>query len=76
LSPQLVCEHCPALRSLDLSFCEMVGDDALKSVAERCPKLEALDLTGCRLVTDAGCSHLARLKGLVSLKLELCNKVS
>lgn len=53
----------------------MLGDDALRVLAERCASLEQLDLTGCRLITDAGCAHLARLKGLTSLKLELCNKV-
>mmetsp|Transcript_18525 Transcript_18525/g.36069 ORF Transcript_18525/g.36069 Transcript_18525/m.36069 type:complete len:360 (+) Transcript_18525:35-1114(+) len=73
---KVVFDNCPALTSLDLSFCELIGDDALKGLAERCPSLRGLDLTGCRAITDEGCTHLARLKRLESLRLELCNKVT
>lgn len=39
------------MQSLNLGWCDRVGDEGVKSLAYGCPDLRALDLCGCVLIT-------------------------
>ncbi|KAK6131990.1 hypothetical protein DH2020_034264 [Rehmannia glutinosa] len=43
--------NCNKLQSLNLGWCDRVGDEGVKSLAYGCPDLRALDLCGCVLIT-------------------------
>lgn len=60
--------NCNQLQSLNLGWCDDVGDDGVMSLAFGCPDLRVLDLCGCHLITDEsvialanGCPHLTSL---------------
>ena len=42
------------MQSLNLGWCDRVGDEGVKSLAYGCPNLRALDLCGCVLITGTG----------------------
>lgn len=64
-----------ALTSLDLGFCQGVGDGALESLARALPGLRSLGLHGCG-VTDAGVGHLRAVTALGSLDVSCCGDVT
>jgi len=69
--------HASRLASVDLSFCERVGDAGVRALAACCPLLTRVNLCDCRGLTDAGVESLVRrCKRLESLSLELCTKVT
>ncbi|PKI54456.1 F-box protein SKP2A-like [Punica granatum] len=60
--------NCSQLQSLNLGWCEDVGDAGVMSLAFGCPNLRVLDLCGCVCITDDsvialanGCPHLTSL---------------
>ncbi|KAL8481882.1 hypothetical protein ACS0TY_028142 [Phlomoides rotata] len=46
--------NCHQMQSLNLGWCDRVGDEGVKSLAYGCPDLRALDLCGCVLITGIG----------------------
>lgn len=48
---QAIGYNCHQLQSLNLGWCDRVGDEGVKSLAYDCPDLRALDLCGCVLIT-------------------------
>ena len=59
------------LRSVDLSYCRGIGDDAVEVLAKRCTQLSFLSLTGLSRVTDHGVKAVTHnLWKLTSLSLE------
>lgn len=48
---QAIGHYCNQLQSLNLGWCENVGDDGVTSLAAGCPDLITLDLCGCVLIT-------------------------
>ncbi|GLT31741.1 hypothetical protein SLA2020_064520 [Shorea laevis] len=65
---QAIGRNCALLQSLNLGWCENVGDIGVMSLAYGCPDLRSLDLCGCVLITDDsvialanGCLHLKSL---------------
>ena len=65
---QAVAQACPQLRSLNVSYCYCLRDEAIDSVALGCPQLECLDVSGLQFITDAaihavsqGCPQLKQL---------------
>jgi hypothetical protein len=64
--------HCHGLRSVDLSFCTSVGDNAMRALS-RCAKLEVASLRGCRRLTNHGIKMLAKGCGrLVDINVTRC----
>jgi F-box/leucine-rich repeat protein 2/20 len=68
--------NCSELKTLSLSRCVTIGDQALRSLAHHCP-LTSLDVSFCEKVTDAGVGSLAKgLRGrLHTLNLQRCRSV-
>lgn len=48
---QAIGRNCGQLQSLNLGWCEEVGDAGVMSLAYGCHDLHALDLCGCLLIT-------------------------
>lgn len=48
---QAIGRYCNQLQSLNLGWCENVGDDGVTSLAAGCPDLRTLDLCGCVRIT-------------------------
>ncbi len=68
--------HCAHLRSIDLSFCENVGDRTLIELAEHCSKVERVIVTRCLKITGLGVNALlSRLKNLRELNCGWCPDV-
>lgn len=51
LSLQAVGSNCSQLQSLNLGWCDNVGDVGVISLAFGCPDLRVLDLCGCVCIT-------------------------
>ncbi|KAL7262963.1 hypothetical protein ACSBR1_001182 [Camellia fascicularis] len=69
--------NCSQLQSLNLGWCENVGDVGVKSLAYGCPDLRALDLCGCVLITDDSVIALANnCLHLRSLDLYYCQNIT
>lgn len=69
--------NCNQLQSLNLGWCDQVGDEGVKSLAYGCPDLRALDLCGCLLITDEGVIALANnCLHLRSLDLYYCQNIT
>ena len=65
---QAVAQAYPQLKSLNVSYCCHLRDEAINSVALGCRQLECLDVSGLHLITDAaihavaqGCPQLKEL---------------
>lgn len=65
---QAIGRNCNQLQSLNLGWCEDVGDVGVMNLAYGCPDLRSLDLCGCVCITDDsvialanGCPHLRSL---------------
>jgi F-box and leucine-rich repeat protein 2/20 len=72
ISPKLL-----SLKSLDLSYCRMVGRIALKGLSH-CTSLTSLNLTGCISITNEGILSLGEgryKEGLQELNLSKCSKI-
>ncbi|ETS76684.1 hypothetical protein PFICI_12071 [Pestalotiopsis fici W106-1] len=60
------------LKSLQIYYTDKhVGDDLLKSLEKLCPNLERLKISNNQKVTDKGVEHIAKLKSLQHLSLDL-----
>ncbi|KAL7176296.1 hypothetical protein ACSBR2_029776 [Camellia fascicularis] len=69
--------NCRQLQSLNLGWCENVGDVGVMSLAYGCPDLRALDLCGCVLITDDSVIALANnCLHLRSLGLYYCQNIT
>ncbi|KAA8546490.1 hypothetical protein F0562_002771 [Nyssa sinensis] len=69
--------NCHQLQSLNLGWCENVGDGGVMSLAYGCPDLRALDLCGCVLITDESVIALAsNCLHLRSLGLYYCQNIT
>ncbi|KAL0365926.1 UNVERIFIED_CONTAM: F-box protein SKP2A [Sesamum radiatum] len=69
--------NCNKLQSLNLGWCDRVGDEGVKSLAYGCPDLRALDLCGCVLITDDSVIALANnCLHLRSLDLYYCQNIT
>lgn len=52
---QAIGQKCSELQSLNLGWCENVGDLGVMSLAYGCPDLRTLDLCGCVYITGISC---------------------
>lgn len=69
--------YCNQLQSVNLGWCEKVGDAGVTSLANGCPNLRALDLCGCVLITDESVVTLANnCPHLRSLGLYYCQNIT
>ncbi|CAA0812929.1 F-box protein SKP2A [Striga hermonthica] len=69
--------NCRKLQYLNLGWCDLVGDDGVKSLAYGCPDLRSLDLCGCVLITDESVIALANnCLHLRSLGLYYCQNIT
>ncbi|KAF2296630.1 hypothetical protein GH714_000721 [Hevea brasiliensis] len=70
-------QNCSQLQSLNLGWCENVGDLGVVSLAYGCPDLRTLDLCGCVCITDDSVIALAyRCLHLRSLGLYYCRNIT
>ena len=69
--------NCKRLRTVNLGWCDKVGDEGVMSLAYGCPELRALDLCGCVLITDDSVIALANnCPHLRSLDLYFCQNIT
>ncbi|KAJ8762789.1 hypothetical protein K2173_022918 [Erythroxylum novogranatense] len=74
---QAIGRNCSQLQSLNLGWCENVGDIGVMSLAYGCPDLRTLDLCGCVHITDESVIALAyRCLHLRSLGLYYCRNIT
>ncbi|KAG8660563.1 F-box protein SKP2A isoform X2 [Manihot esculenta] len=74
---QAIGRNCSQLQSLNLGWCENVGDLGVMSLAYGCPDLRTLDLCGCVCITDDSVIALAyRCLHLRSLGLYYCRNIT
>ncbi|KAJ0085130.1 hypothetical protein Patl1_08188 [Pistacia atlantica] len=74
---QAIGRNCSELQSLNLGWCENVGDVGVMSLAYGCPDLRSLDLCGCVHITDDSVIALAnRCLHLISLGLYYCRNIT
>ncbi len=60
----------------DISYCVMVNDNAVMSIAVHCPKLQSLNVSGCGLLTNASLiTVIALFLALQTLKADDCPKI-
>lgn len=52
---QAIGYYCTRLQTVNLGWCDKVGDEGVMSLAYGCPDLRALDLCGCVLITGKTC---------------------
>ncbi|KAF9687134.1 hypothetical protein SADUNF_Sadunf02G0062200 [Salix dunnii] len=74
---QAIGRNCSQLQSLNLGWCENVGDDGVRSLAYGCPDIRTLDLCGCVCITDESVIALANsCPHLGSLCLYYCRNIT
>ncbi|KAJ6391761.1 hypothetical protein OIU77_025680 [Salix suchowensis] len=74
---QAIGRNCSQLQSLNLGWCENVGDVGVRSLAYGCPDLRTLDLCGCVCITDDSVIALANsCPHLGSLCLYYCRNIT
>ncbi|XP_055960350.1 F-box protein SKP2A [Mercurialis annua] len=74
---QAIGQNCSQMQSLNLGWCEKVGDVGVMSLAYGCPDLRTLDLCGCVCITDDSVIALAyRCLHLRSLGLYYCRNIT
>lgn len=71
---KVVGENAKDSQVLSLKGCTDVTDEGLGYIA--CCKLKQLDLGYCSKVTDEGLRHISKLRGLETLNLRSCRKVT
>ncbi|KAG4147745.1 hypothetical protein ERO13_D05G242000v2 [Gossypium hirsutum] len=74
---QAIGRNCKMLQSLNLGWCDNVGDIGVMSLAYGCPDLKCLDLCGCVRITDDSVIALAdKCLHLRSLDLYYCRNIT
>ncbi|TKY74187.1 F-box protein SKP2B [Spatholobus suberectus] len=74
---QAIGQYCNQLQSLNLGWCDNVGDVGVTSLACGCPNLRIVDLCGCVRITDDSVIALAsRCPHLRSLGLYYCKNIT
>ncbi|KAJ6709256.1 F-BOX SKP2A-LIKE PROTEIN [Salix koriyanagi] len=74
---QAIGRNCSQLQSLNLGWCENVGDVGVRSLAYGCPDLRTLDLCSCVCITDDSVIALANsCPHLGSLCLYYCRNIT
>ncbi|XP_022749178.1 F-box protein SKP2A-like isoform X1 [Durio zibethinus] len=74
---QAIGQNCNMLQSLNLGWCDNVGDLGVMSLAYGCPDLRYLDLCGCVRITDDSVIALAnKCLHLRSLDLYYCRNIT
>ncbi|KAE8716307.1 F-box protein SKP2A [Hibiscus syriacus] len=74
---QAIGRNCNALQSLNMGWCDNVGDHRVMSLAYGCPDLRCLDLCGCMRITDDSVIALANVcVHLRSLGLYYCRNIT
>ncbi|KAG5457335.1 MAG: hypothetical protein BJ554DRAFT_2684, partial [Olpidium bornovanus] len=70
--------HCMVrLRSLDLSYCKLIGDDGLENVFERASAIKIIRLRRCTRITDFGLYLVAKhCRAIETLDLTDCHGIS
>jgi F-box/leucine-rich repeat protein 14 len=68
-------EGCCGLESLDVSFCEKIGDQALQHISQGLYHLKSLSLSSCQ-ISDEGLEKLAKMKDLQVLNVGQCSKIT
>lgn len=63
------------IASLDVSFCEKIGDQALLHVSNGLYNLKSLSLSSCQ-VSDEGLEKLAKMHDLEILNIGQCSKIT
>ncbi|XP_054622403.1 F-box/LRR-repeat protein 15 isoform X2 [Dunckerocampus dactyliophorus] len=76
LSLRSLADHCGALRSIDLTGCCQLKDDAICYLAKKCPKLTFLSLAVNENITDESVEEVAKnCRSLEHLDLNCCLRV-
>ncbi|GMI82960.1 hypothetical protein like AT1G21410 [Hibiscus trionum] len=74
---QAIGRNCNMLQSLNLGWCDNVGDIGVMSLAYGCPDLRCVDLCGCVRITDDSVIALAsKCLRLRSLDLYYCRNIT
>ncbi|KAK8552319.1 hypothetical protein V6N13_120729 [Hibiscus sabdariffa] len=74
---QAIGRNCNMLQSLNLGWCDNVGDVGVMSLAYGCPDLRCVDLCGCVRITDDSVIALAnKCIHLRSLDLYYCRNIT
>lgn len=58
----LLCESCPKLQLLDLSYISTISNSAIESLSESAKSLVCLTIIGCAGITSRSLTHLAKLR--------------
>lgn len=61
--------------SLDVSFCEKIGDQALQHISQGLYQLKSLSLSSCQ-ITDEGLERLTKMHYLEVLNVGQCSKIT
>jgi F-box/leucine-rich repeat protein 14 len=64
-----------SIRSLDVSFCEKIGDQALHHLSQGLFHLKSLSLSSCQ-ISDEGLEKLGKMHELEVLNVGQCSKIS
>ena len=74
---QEVAQAYPQLKSLNVSYCCHLRDEAIDSVALGCPQLECLDVSGLHFITDAAIQAVAQgCPQLKELDMTQCSRLT
>lgn len=63
------------ISSLDVSFCEKIGDQALQHISQGLYRLKSLSLSSCQ-ISDEGLEKLTKMHHLEVLNIGQCSKIS
>ncbi|KAG5681204.1 hypothetical protein PVAND_010661 [Polypedilum vanderplanki] len=64
-----------SIRSLDVSFCEKIGDQALQHLSQGLFHLKSLSLSSCQ-ISDEGLEKLGKMHELEVLNVGQCSKIT
>ncbi|KAK3742949.1 hypothetical protein QZH41_014189, partial [Actinostola sp. cb2023] len=76
---QLLMQHCPSLRKLDLSYCPAIHDSDIQSLTDLATSrrgVQEILLTGCGKLTNSCLEYINRCSNLERLDLRACTKIS
>lgn len=63
------------ITSLDVSFCEKIGDQALLHISQGLYNLKSLSLSSCQ-ISDEGLERLTKMRDLEVLNMGQCSKIT